>query len=201
MERLQVGLLAWDPVLHELEKRYSTKLDARLRFKGVWCPSRRDDLVQAVWYRLWRRCSKPEGWKPGKGKDPLWTLIKKIADNLRLDLNRRRRTHEKHWAGYCEAFSQFDGDAAASVPAKTRQPGERAPRGPRVQLVGGMTRRERASLEREALLAFQELPAKKQKILLLVADGHTTRQIGEKIDRSPGRVSIDLNDVRREVIE
>lgn len=197
MNRLEADPSDRDLVLAELQKRYSQRLEAIYRCRGIRCPQHRDELVQVVWFRLWRRCSKPGGWKPGAGEDPLWTLLGKIANNLANDVYRRRRSNDKRWATYCDEVKHVGADQRPCV--ATAGGGEKKLRGPRVGPVGAVSRRERAKLEKAALEKYPKLAPEKQKLLQFVVDGHTTRQIGAIVNRSPGRVVEDLQRVRCEL--
>lgn len=200
MERLEVDPADRDHVLAELQKRYSRSLDALFRIKGVQCPGRRDELVQTVWYRIWRRCARAGGWKPGRGNDPLWSLMKKVAERLLIDQHRRGRTADSRWTTFCDDRSTFGADVAGCLTARVPQPGASSPRGPRIELVAAMSRRERARLEKAAIAEFRNLARSDRRALVLVAKGRTTREIGIRIKRSPGQVSKVLNAARREVI-
>jgi len=200
MTRLEADPTDQDHILAELQKRYGERLLTVFRYRGIRCPLHRDELVQMVWVKLWQRCSKPGGWQPGAGEDPLWSFLAVIAKNLARDVHRRRHSSHKRWATFCDEVQHVGADQRPSAATTAGETGETKLRGPRVRPVGTMSRRERARLEKAALEKFPKLPADKRKLLQLVADGHTTRQIGAKVNRNPGRVVLDLQKARCELV-
>jgi len=200
MERLEADPSARDHVLSVLMARYSSRLDGILRKLGVRCSARRDELEQAVWFRIWRRCGQPGGWQPGRGADPLWSLLKTAAKRLVIDLVRRGHTGAERWREFCEDYATFGDDVAICMQAKAGQAGAVQLRGPRIEFVGPITRRERARLAKAVLAELMYLKPSDRHLLELVAEGKSTREIATTIKRSPGQVSKVLTAARRKVI-
>jgi len=117
-----------------------------------------------------------------------------------IDLHRCGRTADNRWSTFCDDYATFGKDVAACVQSRAGQPGSVAPRGPRIDLVGSMSRRDRARLEKAALAGFGNLTWSDRRAIMLVADGRSTREIARRINRSPGQVSKILTAARREVI-
>jgi DNA-directed RNA polymerase specialized sigma24 family protein len=200
MERLEADPSDRDHVLGVLMERYSSRLDAFLRKMNVRCPARRDELKQELWCRICRQCGRPGGWKPGRGADPLWSLMKTAAKRLVIDLVRRGHARAERWRTFCENYATFGDDVATCMKTKRGRDGAVAPRGPRMEFVGEMTRRERARLAKAVLAELMSLKPSDRRLLELVAEGKTTREIAITINRSPGQVCKVLTAARREVI-
>lgn len=128
------------------------------------------------------------------------SLMKKVTGRLVIDLHRCGRTAGNRWSTFCDDYATFGKDVAACVQSRVEQASTSSPRGSRIELVGAMTRRDRARLEKAVLARFGNLTRSDRRALVLVAKGRTTRAIARTIKRSPGQVSKILTAARREVI-
>lgn len=126
--------------------------------------------------------------------------MKTAAKRLVIDLVRRGHARAERWRTFCENYATFGDDVAICMKTKRGPDGAVAPRGPRMEFVGEMTRRERARLAKAVLAELMHLKPSDRRLLELVAEGQSTREIATTIKRSPGQVSKVLTGARQEVI-